>query len=1094
MSYYTRPTLHNHRTENMILLESEDLVVDDDGDEYYSEDEIDGASDGDDEYAVVSDVSDFNDEDAYPEEESLPSNPNPNFSDDDYPTVVDSNYHSNPSSESDQNTHDDTHNRFSLFYEPVSRLHDPSPFNILHRNELRPRSSNRNRSLPPNYQWAIRNGSNSDSARDSLSVIRSSTCDSSLNDTYLMISLQSGLARSFMLIVKIISDLCAYKGIFKNDIVTEIFNSTLGQVFLWMFDICESTEAKLRFGMQSLNSMVPSLQPGRWDYDVVYGSPENNSDGNSSTARSRRRSDDRNNLTNSQKNRNDFLGNLISILRSNDNDHFGILPYLDLTAFKHIAYMLDGFIYFLYSSSTERSENDLQTFSSRLSLIYNANDFEFVCKKFFSRTLSTLTYGYQSSDLSSSITDSLPLAVYPSILTSLSSKKDLFGSNKLLKDVDSPILQAPFNLLSTKLFTTTDRHSFISTILKLPPIDYIMRWNNLIDVFSQIFSDSIGVEASTIYQQFSRFEAKEFAFRLYIERIKSVASNELALVNLERINSKIILQTFKILNTYFSKRQTNVPCLIPPFSRIKALFKNEPGEGSGVTRNFFAFICQAITSSDKLPDLSSAFETGVNTVSSDSHTRNVGGLYFDDPSNTSSLPGVERLLNRLNRLHGPRGRGDSSWSNLILQSSINRQPVNSVHRTRRNISQVEESITLNQIESMNRDPESANSKQLETRLSLLLKKKLTLVAPELVNEVVEALLQLSPDVLFSCLNDEEYLKSRVTLILKLYGDLKLNTGKSKDTFEFSFDASVLPEDTCLFFQPGKPGFYFPTNAKKSLTRLNAYKNVGRIIGMAFYFNEVIPLVLCRPVIKFFLGHPLSFHDFAFYDPVQYESLRMLTLEAEKFSRDNPDQEVPLHGLNFCLNVVDSDENPHTIDLMPSGSNIPVTSKNVNKYVQAYVEYLILFSVKPELTAIRDGIHEVLHPYILQSLNSEDFRLLLNGSFEVLVSSLKKIVAFTDEASGLSPEKMERFQNWFWSVVESLNPTQRGELLQFWTSSPLLSEIETTPKPNITIKPCSNHLPTSNTCVMRLYLPAYKKKSVLKSKLLLAIKTRTFGFI
>ena len=68
---------------------------------------------------------------------------------------------------------------------------------------------------------------------------------------------------------------------------------------------------------------------------------------------------------------------------------------------------------------------------------------------------------------------------------------------------------------------------------------------------------------------------------------------------------------------------------------------------------------------------------------------------------------------------------------------------------------------------------------------------------------------------------------------------------------------------------------------------------------------------------------------------------------------------------------------------------------------------------------------------------------------------------------------------------------------FWTSSPALpaSEEGFQPMPTITIRPADdNHLPTANTCISRLYIPLYSSKQILKTKLILAIKTKAFGFV
>ena len=52
-----------------------------------------------------------------------------------------------------------------------------------------------------------------------------------------------------------------------------------------------------------------------------------------------------------------------------------------------------------------------------------------------------------------------------------------------------------------------------------------------------------------------------------------------------------------------------------------------------------------------------------------------------------------------------------------------------------------------------------------------------------------------------------------------------------------------------------------------------------------------------------------------------------------------------------------------------------------------------------------------------------------------------------------------------------------------------------PMPSVTIRPADDsHLPSANTCISRLYVPLYSSKAILKSKLLMAIKTKNFGFV
>lgn len=54
----------------------------------------------------------------------------------------------------------------------------------------------------------------------------------------------------------------------------------------------------------------------------------------------------------------------------------------------------------------------------------------------------------------------------------------------------------------------------------------------------------------------------------------------------------------------------------------------------------------------------------------------------------------------------------------------------------------------------------------------------------------------------------------------------------------------------------------------------------RLIGLCLLQNELCPIFLNRHVMKYILGRAIRFHDLAFFDPVIYESLRQLVVDAE----------------------------------------------------------------------------------------------------------------------------------------------------------------------------------------------------------------------
>jgi E3 ubiquitin-protein ligase EDD1 len=54
----------------------------------------------------------------------------------------------------------------------------------------------------------------------------------------------------------------------------------------------------------------------------------------------------------------------------------------------------------------------------------------------------------------------------------------------------------------------------------------------------------------------------------------------------------------------------------------------------------------------------------------------------------------------------------------------------------------------------------------------------------------------------------------------------------------------------------------------------------RLIGLCLLQNELLPLYLCRHILKFIIGRKLGWHDLAFFDHVMYESLRQFVVSSD----------------------------------------------------------------------------------------------------------------------------------------------------------------------------------------------------------------------
>lgn len=295
----------------------------------------------------------------------------------------------------------------------------------------------------------------------------------------------------------------------------------------------------------------------------------------------------------------------------------------------------------------------------------------------------------------------------------------------------------------------------------------------------------------------------------------------------------------------------------------------------------------------------------------------------------------------------------------------------------------------------------------------------------------------------------------------------------------------------LFWMPGKRGYYSPRPGKNGPERLNLFRNVGRVVGLCLLQNEMCPLFLSRHVIKYILGRKIGWHDLAFFDPVMFESLRQLVLDAET-------EDGSLAALDLVFSVeLCAEEGGEQVNLIPGGSDIEVNASNVHDYVRKYSEYRMVKVAEKPLEEMRLGVFDVIPKNSLEGLTAEDFRLLLNGVGDIDVQTLISYTSFNDESGENGGEKVQKFKRWFWSVVEKMTNQERQDLVYFWTSSPALpaSEEGFQPMPTITVRPADdNHLPTANTCISRLYIPLYSSKLILRTKLLLAVKTKSFGFV
>ncbi|KAJ8960750.1 hypothetical protein NQ318_020043 [Aromia moschata] len=618
------------------------------------------------------------------------------------------------------------------------------------------------------------------------------------------------------------------------------------------------------------------------------------------------------------------------------------------------------------------------------------------------------------------------------------------------------------------------------------------RWRLSLDLFGRVFMEDVGLEPGSIVSELGGFPVKEAKFRRDMEKLRNNQQRDLTLSKqIERDRTQLLIQTFKELNTQYNsynRRTSSSPPLA--VNRVKVTFKDEPGEGSGVARSFYTAIAEAILSNDKLPSLESA---------------QVDTKY----SQYSVLQRLRRDRDVLRRTVPPRGSNKSRDHHRRTMSVEARPfiPSESLHSSDAPSMPDISSAASNQPgTSSNQSAGGANRNEHLTsqqqQLGERLYPKVYNLHPTFAGRITGMLLELSPAQLLLLLASEDSLRAKVEEAVEMIlahshsqseltsealleldvfsltdrGCSRKSGGRTNGDNSVTEETMQDEEDAApLFYCPGKRGFYAPRQGKATFERLNAFRNVGRLLGLCLLQNELCPIFLTRHVLKSVLGRPIKFHDLAFFDPVVYESLRQLVVDAE--TKDSHSLFSAL-DLNFTIDL-GAEEGGGTMEIMPGGKDIEVTSTNVYDYVRKYAKYRMIKVQEKAIESIRTGVFDVLPEGSLDGLTAEDLRLLLNGVGDINVSVLISYTSFNDE-SGESSERLVKFKP-----------------VYFWTGSPALpaSEDGFQPMPSVTVRPADDaHLPTANTCISRLYIPLYSSRTVLRQKLLLAIKTKNFGFV
>ena len=119
----------------------------------------------------------------------------------------------------------------------------------------------------------------------------------------------------------------------------------------------------------------------------------------------------------------------------------------------------------------------------------------------------------------------------------------------------------------------------------------------------------------------------------------------------------------------------------------------------------------------------------------------------------------------------------------------------------------------------------------------------------------------------------------------------------------------------------------------------------------------------------------------------------------------------------------------------------MTAENAHAYVAQKAHYEMIASVRDELTALRDGLYDVISEEDVRSLTPDDLQLLLSGNGSAMCyADFRKSVSFRDmraesvRQSETGPARLRAFQSSFWEALASMSEMELLKLAEFWTAN------------------------------------------------------------
>lgn len=304
-------------------------------------------------------------------------------------------------------------------------------------------------------------------------------------------------------------------------------------------------------------------------------------------------------------------------------------------------------------------------------------------------------------------------------------------------------------------------------------------------------------------------------------------------------------------------------------------------------------------------------------------------------------------------------------------------------------------------------------------------------------------------------------------------------GVSREFFQLLCN-SIFSEDFGMFVNYGN-FYWFSLHANVDLDK---YTMIGTVVSLAIYNNVTLPVRFPHLLYKKILKRPIRLKDLYELDPGFVSSAsEMLKI------RENGED---VSELMICFTASVLQQGKYIdIELCSKGRDTIVTNENLDDYIDKYIKILTDSSIHEQFRAFYEGFEKLFVRPLYMLFEPDEFDILVSGEIIYDWVAFKANARYSDGYKSDSEEII-----WFWEIFDEMSNKQKIDFLRFSTGSDRV-HIGGLGDMKLVIQRSEDvsKLPVSHTCFNIFTLPAYPSKSIMQSKILLAIEhSEGFGIV